>query len=607
MTRADWDGPRMEDHGVIGNLKTAALVSRSGAINFCCFPEFDSPPIFAALLDPEKGGHFSIAPRGRGFAHQQLYLPETNVLLTRFLHDDGIVELTDFMPIAIDETLPHCIVRMVRCVRGESQIEVVCAPKFDFGRKQHTVSKNKNDFVFEVDDSSLPSLRLALPQTAETDAKGAVRTTLRLRSGQVCTVILGHGKSEWTREGMDDAFERTVHYWRNWISRCQYHGRWREMVYRSALTLKLMTSAEHGSIVAAPTLGLPEAPGGSRNWDYRFTWIRDASLCLREFLALGHTEEVEGFVGWLEERVMNSPLETGLRPAYRIDGSEVDEEEPVDVRGYLDSRPVRVGNAAGKQMQLDIGGPLFDALSAYAARGGTLPHELWDELRRLADWFEENWDRPDKGIWEVRGGPQHFLSSRVMCWTTLDRAVRIAEHSSLPCPRNEWLEQRDRIYAQIHHEFWSPERQAFVQRLGSTQVDASALLMPQMRFCGGTDPRWLATLEAIESELAEDALVWRYRQSNDGDDPDPLTTDEGSFTVCSFWLVECLARAGRLEQAQLYFEKMLGYANHLGLYAEQLGLRGEHLGNFPQAFTHIGLITAAMEIDRHLTERGGVY
>lgn len=597
----------MEDHGVIGNLKTAALVSRDGTINFCCFPEFDSPPIFAALLDPDEGGHFSIAPRGRGFAQQQLYLPETNVLLTRFLHDDGIVEVTDFMPIAVDEALPHCIVRMIRCVRGESEVEIVCAPKFDFGRKKHHIAQNKNEFIFEVEGSSSSAFRLVLPQAAEVEVQSSVRATLPVRSGQVCTVILGQSDSGQTRKAMDGVFERTVHYWRNWISRCRYHGRWREMVCRSALTLKLMTSAEHGSIVASPTFGLPEAPGGTRNWDYRYTWIRDASLCLREFLALGHTEEVEGFVDWLEERVANSSLEHGIRPVYRIDGSEVDEEERVDVRGYLDSRPVRVGNAAGKQMQLDVGGPLFDALCAYAARGGTLPHELWVELRRAADWFGDNWNRPDEGIWEVRGGPQDFLNSRVMCWTTLDRAVRIADLSSLPCPREKWLAQRDRIYTQVHSEFWSSERQAFIQRLGSTELDASALLMPQMGFCGGTDPRWLHTLHAIENELAEDALVWRYRQSNDVHDPDPLITDEGSFTVCSFWLVECLARAGRLEQAQLFFEKMLGYANHLGLYAEQLGLRGEHLGNFPQALTHIGLITAAMELDRRLAERGGVY
>ena len=606
-THVDWNGPRIEEHGIIGDLHSTALVGCDGGINFMCFPSFDSPTIFARLLDPDEGGCFLITPAREGFARQQLYLPDTNILLTRFLSDEGIVEITDFMP--VEQTGPiHNVIRTVHCIRGDVRLRMVCDPRFDYGRTDHRVSREKNEVVFEPKDRDLIPVRLHVPVSFEID-EGAVVSTFRLRAGKRVSFVLEDGTEESPAraEGFAErAFEDTVKFWRRWAARSKYTGRWREMVTRSALTLKLMTSQEHGSIIAAPTFGLPEAIGGKRNWDYRFTWIRDASLALREFLELGHTEEVEQFMKWLTERVEAS--EDGeLRPLYRLDGSMVDSEEELDLRGYLDSRPVRIGNDAGHQLQLDLYGPLFDAIALYEQRGGTISHELWTELHRLVEWVCENWQRPDEGIWEVRGGKECFLHSRLMCWTALDRAGRIARSRSLPARLDHWRGVRDDIYHSIHTDYWNEEREAFVQRIGSDQLDAALLLMPEVGFVGGTDPRWLSTLEAIQEDLQEDALVWRYRQSDDADDPDPMRGGEGCFTICSFWLVECLSRAGRLDEARLFFEKMLGYGNHLGLYAEQLGYRGEHLGNFPQAFTHIGLISAAMALDRRIERTGRVF
>ena len=604
-----WNGPRIEEHGIIGDLHSTALVGCDGGINFMCFPHFDSPAMFARLLDPEEGGTFRICPDREGFTPHQLYLPDTNILLTRFLSDEGIVELCDFMP--VEETGPvHNIVRIVRCVRGEVNLNLLCAPRFDFGRAKHEVHAEDGQVVFEPKGRDLVAVRLHVPVEHRVTDAGAVHAHLHLAAGEEVSFVLEEATRDrspaYGENFAKKAFERTVEFWRRWVSRSKYDGRWREMVNRSALTLKLMTSQRHGSIIAAPTLGLPEAAGGVRNWDYRYTWIRDAALCLREFLALGHTEEAEAFMCWLSDRIEAS--EDGeLRPMYQLDGSEVPPEEELDLRGYLDSRPVRVGNDAGNQLQLDLYGPLFDAILQYERKGGTLSHDLWNQLVKLAEWVSANWERPDEGIWEVRGGKKHFVHSRVMCWVALDRATRLARNRSLPAPVEAWREVRDDIYRDVYEHFWSDELQAFVQRSDNAQLDAATLLMPQVQFVGGTDPRWTSTLEAIDEALVEDALVWRYRQSDEQDDVDPMPADEGSFTICSFWLVECLSRSGQVERARLMFEKMLGYSNHVGLYAEQLGFHGEHLGNFPQAFTHIGLITAAMELDCRIEKRNGLY
>jgi GH15 family glucan-1,4-alpha-glucosidase len=365
------------------------------------------------------------------------------------------------------------------------------------------------------------------------------------------------------------------------------------MVNRSALVLKLLTSQRYGSMVAAPTFGLPEAIGHGRNWDYRYTWIRDASFTLYGLNRLGYNEESAAFMGWIADRCAEMEPDKGLQLMYGIDGRhDLTEHELPHLDGYRGSRPVRIGNGAFNQLQLDIYGELMDSVYIYNKYGRPIDYEAWQDITRLVDYVCMNYRQPDAGIWEVRGGRQQFLYSRLMCWVAIDRGIRLAEKRSFPTPPAVWFQTRDEIYRQIYTDFWDPKRRAFIQAIGRNQMDASALLMPLVRFLSPTDRRWLSTLEAIKEDLVEDSLVYRYK------DDDGLGGREGTFCMCSFWYAECLARSGNLEQARYAFEKMLGYANHLGLYAEELGPSGEHLGNFPQAFTHLGLISAAYNINR---------
>ncbi|HEY9450786.1 MAG TPA: glycoside hydrolase family 15 protein, partial [Gemmatimonadaceae bacterium] len=375
------------------------------------------------------------------------------------------------------------------------------------------------------------------------------------------------------------AFKQTVNFWRGWVDRSPYRGRWRETVNRSALTLKLLTSRPHGSIVASATFGLPEHIGGVRNWDYRYTWIRDSSFALYALMRLGYTGEAKAFMRWVMARVDELEPDGSLQIMYGIDGRHALPEETLShLEGYMGSRPVRIGNAAFTHLQLDIYGELMDAVYLYDKYGSPIPHDGWTNIARLIDWVCVHWREKDEGIWEVRGGRQEFLYSRVMCWVALDRAIRLAGKRSFPAPLARWQDVRDTIYRDIYERFWDPARRVFVQTPGSRALDASALLMPLIRFVSPTDPRWLSTLRAIEQDLVSDSLVYRYRLT---DATDGLTGQEGTFSMCSFWYVECLSRMGDLHQARFFFEKMLGYANHLGLYGEELGPRAQHLGNFP--------------------------
>jgi GH15 family glucan-1,4-alpha-glucosidase len=405
---------------------------------------------------------------------------------------------------------------------------------------------------------------------------------------------------------VSEAFKATVNYWRNWISRATYRGRWRESVTRSALALKLLTSIEHGSIVAAPTFGLPEEIGGVRNWDYRYTWIRDASFTLYGLMRLGFTSEAAAFMRWVEARCRELPPDGALDIMYAIDGSRVPVETSLDhLAGYMQSRPVRVGNAAAAHLQLDIYGELMDAVYLYDKYGSPISHDLWQDLLRLVGWVAEHWKEADESIWEVRGGRKEFLYSRVLCWVALDRAIRLATKRSFPAPIAKWHDVRDAIYGDIFGRFWNDERKTFVQHAATKEVDAASLLMPLVRFISPTDPRLISTLRRIEKDLVSDSLVYRYRiyEGEEGAS-DGITGQEGTFSMCTFWYVECLSRMGDLPKARFYFEKMLGYANHLGLYGEELGPRGQHLGNFPQAFTHLALISAAFDLDRRLDAAG---
>jgi len=410
-----------------------------------------------------------------------------------------------------------------------------------------------------------------------------------------------------SREDEQEIFMQTVEYWRRWLPQSTYTGCWREMVHRSTLTLKLLTFEPTGALVAAPTMGLPEQIGGERNWDYRYTWIRDAAFTLYGLLRIGFTQAAEGFMEWLESRCQTSNPDGSLQLMYGIAGRRnLQEENLYHLEGYRGSRPVRLGNGAYDQLQLDIYGELMDAVYLYNKHGSPISYDLWTHLRALIHWVCDNWDNRDEGIWETRGGPRDFVYSRLMCWVAIDSGLRLADKRSFPADREKWPGVRDEIYEEIMDKGWSGEREAFVQSYGDDTLDASNLIMPLVFFLSPSDPRMLKTLDAVnrppkDGGLVSNSLVYRYdvQKSSDG-----LTGEEGTFSLCTFWLVEALTRAGRLEESRLIFEQMLGYANHLGLYAEEIGHRGEALGNFPQAFTHLTLISAAYNLDRALGSNG---
>ncbi len=591
----------IENYGVIGDLHTIALVGRNGSIDFMAFPTFDSPTVFAALLDMDRGGRFCIAPTLDQLRERQLYLPDTNVLLTRFMAGEGMAEISDFMPVE-EVGHAHNLVRQVKTIRGEVTFRVHCEPRFDYARARHSVTANEREVIFESEASGL-ALRLRTPVALKVE-DGAAVGEFTLRAGEVACFVLeeakpGQESPTAAEDYVAQALEQTILFWRRWQDRSTYRGRWREMVGRSALVLKLMVYKPYGSLVAAPTFGLPEELGGGRNWDYRYTWIRDASFTLYALIRLGYTEEAAEFMRFIEARCQELNEGSPLQIMYGIDGRHDLTETTLDhLRGYHQSAPVRIGNGAFDQLQLDIYGELMDSVYLYDKYGEPIHHDLWNNLVRLLDWLVDNWQRKCKGIWEVRGDEQHFLFSRLMCWVAVDRGIRLATKRSLPAPLGRWERVRTAIYHDIFSKFWDDERRTFVQHLGSGSVDAATLLMPLVKFISPTDPRWLSTLQAIEKDLVVDALVYRYNVGEAAHDG--LDGGEGTFTMCSFWYAEAAARAGELDKARTVFEKMLGYANHLGLYSEMLGPHGEHLGNFPQAFTHLGLISAAFDLDRRL-------
>jgi GH15 family glucan-1,4-alpha-glucosidase len=461
--------------------------------------------------------------------------------------------------------------------------------------------------MFIPDRKSLSPVRLhvTIPYTIQ---NGELTAEFTLHAGESASFVMeevrsDNGSPSQSPEYVADTFKTTLNFWRRWVGRSKYRGRWAEMVNRSALLLKLLTYEPTGSIVAAPTFGLPEVIGGGRNWDYRYTWIRDASFTLYGLIRLGYTDEAAAFMKWIEARCDELGPDGSLQIMYGIDGRhELTEEELSHFEGYRKSAPVRVGNGAHNQLQLDIYGELMDAVYLYDKHGAPISHDLWQNLVRLLDWVSDHWTQKDEGIWEVRGGRQEFLYSRVMCWVALDRGIRLANKRSFPAPLDRWYACRDRIYKDVFDNFWSDDRKAFMQHRGADALDASNLLMPLVRFISPVDPRWRSTLNAIEENLVYDSLVYRYQIGRGA--PDGLLGEERTFSMCSFWYVECLSRSGDIEKARYYFEKMLGYANHLGLYAEELGPRAEHLGNFPQAFTHLGLISSAYDLNRRLSAAG---
>lgn len=602
----------IEDYALIGDMHTAALVGRNGSIDWLCLPHFDSPSVFAAILDREKGGCFRISPGDHETTLKQLYWPDTNILVTRFLSDHGAAELIDFMPVGMARKSVdhHELIRRVTAVRGEIRFRLVCRPAFDYARAEHRTIVTDGGARFESEAIAL-GLASSIPLEADADAATAEFTLSEGESAVFCLRMLdgepGCGSCS-TAEDVRRAFRQTAEFWHDWLAKCRYEGRWGEIVRRSALALKLLTFEPTGAIVAAPTTSLPEEIGGVRNWDYRYSWIRDSAFTIYALLRLGFTAEARRYMEFLQ-RLSKEPGANGpLQLMYGIDGRRELTEQTLDhLEGYRGSAPVRIGNGAHGQLQLDIYGELIDSIYLYDKHAAPISYDTWTSVRAIADWVAENWQREDEGIWEVRAESRQFVHSNLMCWVALDRTVRIARKQSYPGDVMRWIEARDTIYERIMSEGWCEQRGAFVQSFGGRYLDAANLMMPLVQFISPTDPRMLSTLDAVMSSPAEGGLmsnhlVYRYNLSETSDG---VPGNEGTFNICTFWLVEALTRAGRyrpeyLEKARLVFERMLGFANPVGLYAEETGPRGEALGNFPQALTHLSLISAAVNLDRAL-------
>jgi GH15 family glucan-1,4-alpha-glucosidase len=609
--------PNISDHGLIGDLQTAALVTTDGCVNWFCCPRFDSPSVFGALLDADKGGYFQVRPDRDDYVSRQLYFPDTAILITRFMTPDGVGEVTDFMPIAGPRaTSHHRIVRQVRVVRGTMKFVADIKPRFDYGRKPHKLELTDDGAVFHCDDVELTVHTMGHRGTSPADLGTEfervgedLRMHRTLHEGQSAGMVLEWmgGRPRRLPVGtIQQLVDDTAAYWRNWLRRSTYTGRWREMVTRSAMTLKLMTYAPTGALVAAPTAGLPEQAGGERNWDYRYTWIRDASFSVYALLGLGYVEEAAAFGIWVRDRMVEEEANGGAHPLkimYRVDGSSNLTEETLDHwEGWRGSRPVRIGNGAADQLQLDIYGEALDAMHHADSQGLQFAHQGWMAVVRMIDWLCEHWDQPEEGIWETRGGRQDFTYGRFQCWVALDRAIRLAERRGRPADIFRWRSERDRIYRQVMERGWNDKERAFSQHYGTEVLDSSLLLMPLMGFVSPFDPMWIDTLQAMDKKLVSDSLVYRY---DPGASPDGLRGSEGTFSLCTFWYVDALARSGRMDEASLVFQKMHTYANHLGLYSEEIGLTGEQLGNFPQAFSHLSLINAAINLDYQLDHGPG--
>jgi len=595
------------EHGAIGDQRSVALVGTDGTIDWYCPDRFDAPSVFASILDRRRGGFYRIAATCPDTETKQLYFPDTNVLITRFISPRGVAEIQDFMPL---DQASQAVIRRIVGVHGTMSLRLDLEPRFNYGRDLHVVRVSPSGATF---DSPSATLALASPVPVQRTANG-VSAEFEVGPGESRSFAL-HAANDAEPLTEDDAerlMRATVAAWQGWVAQSTYSGRWRERVHRSALSLALLTYAPTGAIVAAATTSLPERLGGGRNWDYRYAWARDFAFSQYGLSRLGFTQEahlVNRFTRSLPAQQTPRDDTVPLHVLYRVDGtSDVTEEVLHHLEGYRGSAPVRIGNAAADQLQLDIYGELLDSIYLYEqlalrGKGQLIPYDSWRELVRHVDWLCTHWQHPDEGIWEVRNGRREFTYSRLMCWVALDRALRIAANRSLPAPTARWSATRDQIFAWIMKHGWNEKRRAFVQYPGSDVLDASLLLMPLVHFISPTDPRWISTLDAIGNELVRDSLVYRY---NPAASPDGVDGEEGTFSMCTYWYVECLARAGRIDEAQLVFEKMHTYANHLGLYSEQIGPRGELLGNFPQAFTHLALISAAIDLDRHLSRSAPV-
>ncbi len=583
------------EYGLIGNSYTAALVSNDGSIDWCCLPRFDSPSTFAAILDDEKGGKFHIKPR-TSFESQQSYLPDTNILQTTFRTDTGTVTVIDFMPCY--RTSRHKLTkfdeihRLVDCTVGQVPLEVVFEPRLDYARDNAQIEIYKYGVTARG-----RSDRLALSSTTPfTSDGGKAIGSFTLKKGESAQFILRYDTDQPKSPGIYGSrrkLERTTAYWKEKAEGCVFSGPLREMMVRSYLTLHLMVYAPTGAIIAAPTTSLPEEIGGERNWDYRYAWLRDASLTLNALFYLGHIEEALGFFNWLV--TLCAKCGAKAQTLYDIDYEHPIQEQILDhLKGYRNSPPVRIGNAAYDQLQLDVFGEVLEAAYNYLDMGGYISRRTWESLESFVDAACESWQLPDNGIWEIRGGPYHFTHSKLMCWVAVDRGIKIAEELGFGENIKRWQDVAKDIRADILARGWNPEKRAFTQHYDTTALDSSNLLMPLYGFLPVTDERISSTIERTIEELGHNGLLRRYRTDKTDDG---LSGSEGEFLWCSFWLVRNLLRMGKLEDATALYQRLLGYSNHLGLFPEMVdSVSGEARGNFPQALTHLAVITTGIEL-----------
>ena len=589
------------DYAVVGDAHTAALVSLDGSIDWCCWPRFDSPAVFCRLLDSRKGGWFRVGPRG-AYGAARSYIQATNVLTTTFESDEGKFRLTDFMPVerlteshrGEDIAPSYKIIRLLEGLAGTSDVEISFRPTFNFALAETSLSSRPGGAVALA---GREALALSCPVDLRREDSGALVGSIKVAAQERVWITLDYYPDAKGQEvkpvaaGYDAEFERTLNYWREWWHTCRYDGPYSDLVRRSALTLKLLTYEPTGALVAAPTTSLPEQIGGVRNWDYRYTWLRDSSLILYALQLLGYQEEATDFFEWLDRLCMTCHGE--LQIMYTIDGEmNIPEHTLEHLEGYRRSSPVRVGNAAFNQKQLDIYGEVLDAVHFHHERVNmTVRDEWWDEVKFMAEQTIRKWREPDSGIWEVRGGARHFLYSKLLCWVALDRAVRLAKKRGINIKK--WTKVREEIRRAILSEGYNDEVGAFTQSFGEKALDASALVIPLTGFLPVTDPRVQSTVERIQERLTSNGLVYRYLNE------DGLPGGEAAFALCSFWMVDNLALQGQADEARALFEKITAYCNDLGLLAEEIDpVSGELLGNYPQGFSHLALIRSAFNISR---------
>lgn len=593
----------ISDYGLIGNSHSAALVSTDGAVDWCCLPHFDSGAVFCRLLDAERGGYFRFGPTGE-YGVARRYVDGTAVLEADFTGPRGRVRLTDFMHsqriaesrLSIDD--PHCH-RLLRCVEGldgEVEIELAFRPTFDFARRSSRLTATAHG-VEAVSGNERLALRVPPSMRLEID-QDVARGRLTVRTGERLWIVLAHagpGSGEAAGEPADPErlLTETLCHWREWDALCTYEGAFAEQVRLSARVLKLLTFGPTGGLVAAPTCSLPEEIGGVRNWDYRYCWLRDAALVLHALMSVGYHAAAMDFFVWLEGLCGGECEE--LQIMYRLDrGRHLPEQELLHLEGYRGSAPVRVGNGAAGQTQLDVYGHVLDAAMVCMEGMATMVRPgLLRVLEHLADQAAARWRKPDHGLWEARCTPRHFLSSKLMCWVALDRAVRLAEQGKLPGDVARWRRERETVRSEILERGYSHAEQAFTQVVGESDLDASVLMMPLVGFLSATDVRMRSTVERIRKRLTRHGLVYRYLGS------DGLPGGEGTFAICTLWLADNLALQGRVDEAEALVERVLAFASDLGLLAEEIDpVSGELLGNYPQGFTHLALIHSALTIGR---------